>query len=295
MSINARPACVFPHCDQLGAPAGASTGRFCAGCGRPLCGPSFGSKTGYRVEAFLGSGYFADVFRALDLGSGLAYAAKVYADDPAKREAWAREIAALRRLAHRRLPALRESFDDAGRLFVVMELVAGASLRDQVTASGPLAADRAIRLGIDVCDALEYVASRGWTYRDLHPRNVHPSTPKGAMLVDLDGARPPGWPPQPSGRIGYRAPELETTRPVSAACDVYSLVGCLYFALTGNDPPPEPGSLPELRGRFSQSPSLTDLLDAGRRADPAQRPTAGALRAALRLLVLPDQGGLRFG
>jgi serine/threonine-protein kinase len=277
--------CVFPPCAQFAAPAVPPVGRLCGSCGRPLSGPPFGPAPGYRIEAFLGSGYFADVFRARDLGSGLAYAAKIYDDAPPKRHAWTRETAALRRLAHRRLPALKGAFDDGGRLFVVMELVEGADLRQEVETHGPLPIKRAVKLGSEVSEVLEYVASRGWTYRDLHPRNIHVDTPNGAMLLDLDGARPPGWPTRPAGRAGYRAPELAAEGPVSAACDVYSMVGCLYFALLGDDPPAEPGPLPELRGPLGPFRGLADLLDAGRRADPGQRPGAGAMRAALELVV----------
>jgi serine/threonine protein kinase len=282
MSEKAQPRCVFPSCARCGVPAASPAGRLCETCGRPLSGRCFGPGPGYRLEAFPGSGYFADVFRARDLGSGRADAAKVYADTPRKRHARAREVAALRALAHPRLPALKDTFDDDGRLFVVMELVDGVSLREDVEAHGPLPTERAIRLGIEVGEALEDVASRGWTYRDLHPRNIHPDPPKGAMLLDLDGARPPDWPARPAGRAGYHAPELAAGRRVSPACDVYSLVGCLYFALLGDDPPAGSGPL----GPF---PGLADLLDAGRRAGPHQRPGAAAVRGALRL-VFPSDG-----
>ena len=290
MATELLTSCVMPTCARFGHLADA--GRLCARCGRPLGGPSFGPEPGYRIDSLLGSGYYADVFRALDLGSGGAYAAKVYVDEHAKRLAWEREIAALRPLVHPRLPVLRAWFESDGRLFVVMELVEGASLRQAVETRGPLAVDRALRVALDVCEALEYVASRGWTYRDLHPKNIHPDTPKGAMLVDMDGARPPGWPP-PAGRIGYRAPELDAERPVSPACDVYSLVGCLYFALTGDDPPTKPGPIPELRRLLARYPPLVGLLDAGRLADPSQRPSIGALRAALEPIVEPTKRARR--
>jgi hypothetical protein len=93
--VTATPTCVFPPCAAFGVAIGPSAGRVCGRCGRPLGGPSFGPRPGYRIDTFLGSGYFADVFRALDLRSGTAYAAKVYADEPAKRQAAAWEADAL--------------------------------------------------------------------------------------------------------------------------------------------------------------------------------------------------------
>jgi serine/threonine protein kinase len=272
--------CVFPACGRFGE---ASSGRFCASCRRPLGGPCFGPEPGYRLETYLDSGYFADVFRARDLASDLILAAKVYGDTPPRRRAWSREWAALRELAHPRVPALHAAFVEDRTRFVAMELLAGPSLRDEVEARGPLPVESVVTLGREAGEALEYVASRGWTYRDLHPRNLHRNTPKGTMLLDFDGARPPGFPARPAGRIGYRAPELAAEGQVTAAADVYSLAGCLYFALLGVDPPTAPGPLLALRGPLSPYPRLADLLDAARRADPAQRPSMGELRAVLGL------------
>ncbi|HEY3107829.1 MAG TPA: protein kinase [Chloroflexota bacterium] len=248
-------------------------------------------RPGYRVEACLGSGYYADVFRVVDLGSGRAYAAKVYTGDPAGVEAAAREAEALRALSHRRVPALRETFDQAGWPIVVMELVPGRNLRAEVAARGPLALARTLELAIEACELLEHVAARGWTYRDLHPKNIHPSTPRGVMLLDFDGARPPGWPARPAGRIGYRAPELDGDGPVSPACDLYSLAGCVHFALTGDDPTERPGALPERPGEPSPRPALAELLAACRRPDPTSRPPIASVRSELERL----RDGVRDG
>jgi serine/threonine protein kinase len=229
----------------------------------------------YRFEERIGSGYYAEVFQVVHVPTGAVYAAKVYADEPAKREAAAREQEAFAALRHARLPTLRESFAQDGRIVVIMELVPGPNLRAIVEAEGPLPVERAVSVGIDVCEAFEHTSALGWTYRDLHPKNVHPRTPKGAMLVDLDGSRPPGWPGMPSGRIGYRAPELERSLDVTPTCDIYSLAGCLFFAVVGDDPPIVPGPLP-LRDR-----RLADILDPCRHEDAARRPTAAELRRTL--------------
>jgi serine/threonine protein kinase len=104
------------------------------------------------------------------------------------------------------------------------------------------------------------------------------------MLLDLDNARPPDAPGEPAGRAGYRAPELERGGSVTPACDVFSLAGCLYFALVGDDPPEQPGPLPGRRRRLDASSPLADLLDACRQADPARRPPAAVVHASLRSL-----------
>ena len=230
----------------------------------------------YEVEAPIGAGYYADVFRVVDRETGTRYAAKVYGPGAARRAAAAREVEALARLAHPRVPALREAFDEGDWRVVVMELVPGPNLRALVEARGPLPIERVRRIGIEACQALGHIGAQGWTYRDLHPKNLHPETPKGTMLLDFDGARPPGWPARPSGRIGYRAPELGAGRGVSAACDVYSLAGCLFFALTGED-----ADCLERRASSVPRRGLFAVLEACRRAEPAARPTTDDLAALL--------------
>src|SRR2546425_1064689 len=88
------------------------------------------ARPGYRVEAFLGSGYYAHVFRVVELGTGRSYAAKIYAGDSPGVEATAREAEALRALPHQRVPALRQTFDQGGWPIVGMELVPSRKLRD---------------------------------------------------------------------------------------------------------------------------------------------------------------------
>ena len=182
-------------------------GRACVGAGR--CGvcsaagvdrPLIAGR--YRVEAFLASGYYADVFRARDRASSVATALKVYVDDPPRRDAWGHEVSSLTNLRHPRIPRLRGALEVEGWLIAAMDLVGGVGLRELVESRGPLGVGDAVRLGIEVGEALEHVGTLGWTYRDLHPRNVHVGTPVGAMLLDFDGARPPGWPAFPSGRVG---------------------------------------------------------------------------------------------
>lgn len=286
-------ACCFPSCTAFGVPVERQERQLCACCGRPLGGAPFGPAPGFEFEGWLGSGYYADVFRVVDRRSGAPCAAKLYAEEPSKRRVAERELAALRRLAHPRLPALRAWFDAGPWRVVAMELVEGRDLRSSVEAVGPLAAERVVSLGGQACEVLAAIADEGWTYRDLHPRNVHPDTPKGLMLLDLDNSRPPGAPAEPAGRAGYRAPELAGGGAVTPACDVFSLAGCMAFALTGVDPPERPGPLSDLRGRLGDAPALADLLDACRQAEPARRPSAAALRAALRSLAPSPDGRTR--
>lgn len=273
--------CVFPSCAAFGTPVDAIKHWCCARCGRPLGGVPFGPGPGFVIERWLGSGYYADVFQVAEVQTGASFAAKLYADTAAQRRAADCEIAALQALAHPRLPAFRAWFEAGPWRCVVMELVEGINLRDIVETAGTLTVERVVKLGGEACEALAAIADAGWTYRDLHPKNLHPFTPKGTMLLDFDNARPPHTPAALAGRAGYRAPELDWGGAVSPACDVFGLAGCLYFALVGDDPPERPGPLPDLRLRLGAAANLASLLDACRAAEPARRPHANAVRAAL--------------
>jgi serine/threonine-protein kinase len=215
------------------------------------------------------------------LRTGALWAAKVYPSRPASRAAAAREIDALMTLSHHRMPSLHESFEEGGRTWVIMDLVPGPCLRTHVEMRGPLGAAVALRIGAEACELLAYCRSRGWTYRDLHPRNIHHLTPEGVKVLDFDGARPPGAPGEPGGRIGYRAPEVASSVEVHPACDVFGLAGCLFFAVTGRDPPAEPGPMPLRDALGPLPPASVAVLQSCRDPDPQARPSANELRDAL--------------
>ncbi|HEV8636377.1 MAG TPA: protein kinase [Chloroflexota bacterium] len=284
-------ACAFPACPALGLAVDDPDLTLCPTCRRPLAGATIGGRPGFRLTGLLGSGYYADVFRAIDLRSGRACAAKGYRPGHARRRAAAREAGALRQLVHHRIPALIDSFVEDGWRFVVMDLIDGPSLRAEVEGLGPLAVDRAIRLGAELCEALEHVASRGWVFRDLHPKNVHLDPARGATLLDFDGARRANSRGAPGGRIGYRSPEVENRLRLTAAADVYGLAGCLHFALTGEDPPAEAGALRIPPAARASRPALFDLLDQCRAPEPGRRPTAGFLGARFCLISTRPSAG----
>ena len=272
--------CLHPACASQQDPTIAAHGRWCAACGRPVAGARLGAGERFVVEAYLASGYVADIFAVRNVATNSRYVAKLYGRDETKRFFAAREVAAHTQLVHPRIPALIDAFADDPWYCVVMELAGGTELRRHVEAAGPLSVAAAVKLGRDLCDVLDAVTANGWTYRDLHPRNIMVGGARGAVIVDFDGARPPGWPPEPRGRFGYRAPELEESGEVTPVCDVYSLAGCLYFALTREDPPLTSGPMPRLLGPLARHPRLARLLDACRDARPHRRPAIESLSQA---------------
>src|SRR5579859_4791642 len=98
MTNQPAPACVFPSCAGFGAPLVDPFNRFCPMCARPLGGATVGHDPGLLVEAYVGSGFYADVFGAVDLDTHVRFATKIYRDDVPRREAARREIEALQTL-----------------------------------------------------------------------------------------------------------------------------------------------------------------------------------------------------
>ena len=62
--------------------------------------------------------------------------------------------------------------DDRSRVYMVMEWVEGRPLRHVLTEQKKLPAERAVRIAIEICAALDHVHSQGLVHRDLKPENI---------------------------------------------------------------------------------------------------------------------------
>ena len=134
-----------------------------------------------------------------------------------------------------------------GRLFYVMKLVRGTTLRDHL-ASLPALGER---LGVfeRVCDPVAFAHAHGFVHRDLKPENIMIG-PFGEVLVMDWGAAlltPTGAPAAPDssstgaiGTVGFMAPEQASARGVDVRADVYGLGALLFLLVTGEAPDPDP-------------------------------------------------------
>ncbi len=201
----------------------------------------------YRIEAVLGHGGMATVYRACDLRHGRDVAIKVLRDDVAVSlgaERFLAEIRTTARLSHPHILPLHDSGEANGFLFYVMPLVEGESLRERLNREARLSVDEALRLAREVGDALAYAHSHEVIHRDIKPENIllqggHP------LLSDFGIAR--GQPAEGSERLtsvglalgtpAYMSPEQAAgEREVDARSDIYSLACVLYEMLTGEAP-----------------------------------------------------------
>src|SRR6476469_9313228 len=98
----------------------------------------------YRVEALVGRGGMATVYRAVDLRHDRPVAIKVMNPDFAEtvgRDRFLREVRVTAGLSHPHILALHDSGDADGLLFYVMPFVEGVSLRERIGAEPPLSLD----------------------------------------------------------------------------------------------------------------------------------------------------------
>jgi len=199
----------------------------------------------YRITGELGRGGMGVVYRAVD-ASSREVAIKLLAQaTPGQRQRFQVEAAALERLRHPNIVAVREAALDPSGPFLVMDLVRGETLHERVRRSGPLEPREAAAMAQALAEALHYAHTCRILHRDVKPHNVlvaadgRPSLTDFGLAKDLDTSvsglsqsgvslgTPGFWPPEQAA--GDR-------RALGPASDVYGLGATLYFALTGEPP-----------------------------------------------------------
>lgn len=207
----------------------------------------------YRLLRPLGRGGAGSVWLGEDLRlAGKRWAIKeiIRAETGKEQEArrrFRREAGLLSELSDPRLPQVVDFFTEEGRDYLVMELVEGQTLRQVVEAGGPVPETEALRWGLEMARALDYLHRRDppVVFRDLKPDNVIVTAEGAVKLVDFGLARPlgPRRDTAAAGSIGYTAPEQwEDPARADVRADLYSLGATMYFLLTGRTPSPVYGS-----------------------------------------------------
>ncbi len=207
------------------------------------------------------------------------------------------------RLRHAKLVQLHEVTQLDGAHCVVVEHVWGADLSQVLRRARqrrrrvPLAA--ALRIGVEVCEALEYVHSAGLVCADLRPEHVRVRLDGVVKLRDLGLFRVENAVTHVRGgmlrhRTGCMSPEQLSGRPLDARTDLFALGAMLYELLTGTRPFVRDSDLETLRAiqqvdvrppaslNPELSASLNDVVLRALAREPADRfPDATALRHAL--------------
>ncbi len=190
-----------------------------------------------------------------------------------------RDVAAAAGLEHPGATAVLDLVEEAGRPFVVMELVDGTTVQELVGRHGALSVRRAAWIGLDLLAVLRAAHALGVVHGNVHPGGVLVATDGTTKLTGLGTAslpRPPGS--GPAGAV--LAPERARGGPASAAADVWSVGAVMHNAATGQAPDPAAG--PGQAGRAGWlTPVLTRLLSA----EAAARPTAAEAYALVEQAI----------
>ena len=198
----------------------------------------------YVLREVLGTGGMATVWRARDEVLGRDVAVKVlsaqYAADPGFLARFGREARHAARLNHPRLVTVFDSGVDGQMPFIVMELVAGRTLRQVLDQAGMLAAGEAVRIAAAVCEALEVAHAAGLVHRDITPANIVLADAE-VKVLDFGIARADGGTGVTGtavvlGTAAYLSPEQASGRPAGPRADLYSL-GCVLFEMLTGAPP----------------------------------------------------------
>ncbi len=206
----------------------------------------------YQLGELLGYGGMAEVHRGRDLRLGRDVAIKMLRSDLARdttfQMRFRREAQNAAALNHPAIAAIYDTGEERGPNgeplpYIVMEYVAGRTLKEVLAAEGRLQPRRALEITADICAALEFSHRHGIIHRDIKPGNVM-VTPSGQVKVmDFGIARDLGsgatTMTQTSAVIGtaqYLSPEQARGEQVDARSDVYA-TGCVLFELLTGQPP----------------------------------------------------------
>jgi eukaryotic-like serine/threonine-protein kinase len=206
----------------------------------------------YRLERPLGAGGQAAVWEARNLALDSRVALKLLhesAPEEAQSERLLREARAVARLGH---PAVVRVFDLAtsarGELFIVMELLEGTSLADELLERRRLSAREAVQLLLPIIDALGVAHAQGIVHRDVKPENIFLTRDGAATqpklldfgIVKLKRTPEPGWKTAAGTVLGtpaYLSPEqAECVPDVDHRADIWALSATLYECVTGRLP-----------------------------------------------------------
>jgi serine/threonine protein kinase/Tol biopolymer transport system component len=147
-----------------------------------LIGAKIGS---YQILSLLGAGGMGEVYKAQDTKLGRNVAIKVlpaaFVHDPERLSRFQREARVLAALNHPNIATIYGLEQSDGVHFLIMELVPGETLADRVK-SGPMPMEEALKIAVQIAEALEAAHEKNIIHRDLKPANVK-VTPEGKVKV----------------------------------------------------------------------------------------------------------------
>ncbi len=199
----------------------------------------------YRIEAPVARSGMASIYRAVDTRNDRVVALKIpHPDmeaDPILFDRFKREEAIGEKLIH---PRVMRVFSDEkrSRIYMVMEWCEGRLLR-QILDEGRIDPERALRIMVQVLEALEYIHENGVVHRDLKPENIMVDAEDHVKLIDFGIAGDTAAKrltyanvTAALGSANYISPEQVKGKRGDGRSDIYAMGVILYEMLTGKVP-----------------------------------------------------------
>src|SRR5882762_1851851 len=247
----------------------------------------------YRIEGVAARSGMASIFRGTDLRNGRAVAIKVphpeMESDPIFFDRFNREEEIGKKLDH---PGVVKVLNDEerSRRYMVLEWVDGRLLRQILNEEKKLTPERAIRITLALCKALDYIHSQGVVHRDLKPENIMIDKDDHVKLIDFGIAANAGSRrltfaklTQAMGTPDYISPEQVKGKRGDARSDIYALGIMFYEMLTGKVPFTGPNPFVVMNERLLNHPvppreidstippELQEIIYRALERDPAKR------------------------
>ena len=256
--------------------------------------PEKGERIGpYRVEELVARGGMASIFRGIDVTNGHHVAIKVphpeLESDVLFFDRFHREADIGRKLNHPCVVKVLPS-EDTSRVCMVMEWVEGTRLREIIDTQGKLPQEKAVRIAIRICRALDYIHAHGVVHRDLKPDNILIDANGNVKLLDFGIAREAGARRLTFGKLtksmgtpDYVSPEQVKGKRGDPRSDIYSLGVILFEMISGEVPFRGPNPVVAMNQRLliraalpheveqSVAPELREVIYRALERDPRNR------------------------
>ena len=209
-----------------------------------------GQKIGkYEIIERIGHGGMSEVFKACCANDGSYVAIKLlhafHADDPSFLHRFTREARAMSQLDHPSIVHVYDFDTKIDKPFIAMEYLGGGTLKEKFSElqrkRTTLSLTSAVRIVLEIADALAYAHSRDMVHRDIKPANIIFNDAGRAVLTDFGIVKTLGATQHTTtgamiGTPAYMSPEQGLGRAGDARSDVYAL-GVLFFQMvTGRLP-----------------------------------------------------------
>ncbi len=199
----------------------------------------------YQIERLLGEGGMARVYLGRDLRLSRSVAIKIpyphLMTDPDFLDRFRHEARAAAMVSHPNLVDVYDVGQDGDQHYIVMEYVAGVTLKQLINREAPFAIPRAVRIGEQIARGLHAAHRAGLIHRDIKPQNIIVTDDGQVRITDFGVAKSPLSTAMTEtgitlGTVDYIAPEQVQGRPATPQSDIYALGVVLYEMLTGRLP-----------------------------------------------------------